>query len=91
VGRVKVHLPKLLASYTGDAREVEAEGETLAEVLEDLDRRFPGLRFRIVDEQDGLRPHIRFFVNREQVRGLDVSLETGDQVHIFQALSGGLL
>jgi molybdopterin converting factor small subunit len=87
---VKVHLPKLLASYTGAAREVEAVGSTLAEVLEDLDRRFPGLRFRIVDEQDGLRPHIRFFVNREQVRGLDVALGAGDEVHIFQALSGGL-
>jgi molybdopterin converting factor small subunit len=87
---MKVHLPKLLASYTGAACEVDAEGATLAQVLEDLDRRFPGLRFRIVDEQDGVRPHIRFFVNRQQVRGLDVSLETGDEIHIFQALSGGL-
>jgi molybdopterin synthase sulfur carrier subunit len=90
LGGLKIHLPKLLASYTGGSREVEAEGQTLAAVLEDLDRRFPGLRFRIVDEQDGPRPHIRFFVNREQVRRLDVALEAGDEVHIFQALSGGL-
>lgn len=90
MGRVRVHLPPLLASYTGALREVDAEGETLAEVLEDLDRRFPGLRFRIVDEQDGLRPHIRFFVDRAQVKGLDASLEAGDEIHILQSLSGGL-
>lgn len=86
---MKVHLPPLLAAYTGDVREVEADGASLAELLEDLDRRFPGIRFRIVDEQDGLRPHVRFFVNREQVRGLDVALSPSDEVHIFQALSGG--
>ena len=86
---MKVHLPRLLAAYCGDVQEVEAEGTTLLELLDDLDRRFPGVRFRIVDEQDGLRPHVRFFVNREQVRGLDAVLRESDEVHIFQALSGG--
>ena len=55
----------------------------------DLDRRYPGLRFQIVDEQDGLRPHVKFFVNKAQVRGLDAPLRPTDEVHIFQALSGG--
>jgi molybdopterin synthase sulfur carrier subunit len=47
------------------------------------------MRFRIVDEQDGIRPHVRFFVNRERVRSLDVRLRPTDEVHIFQGLSGG--
>ena len=68
---------------------MEAEGATLKELLEDLDRRHPGIRFRIVDEQDGVRSHVKFFVNREQVKELDVALSPGDEVHIFQALSGG--
>jgi molybdopterin converting factor small subunit len=75
-------------SYT-EERHVEADGATLAALLEDLDQRYPGLRFRIVDEQDGIRPHVRFFVNGEQVRGLDTALAPEDEVHIFQALSGG--
>ena len=62
----KVLIPSPLRSYTG-AREVEATGATLGELLADLDRRYPGLRFRMIDEQDGMRPHIRFFVNGEQV------------------------
>ena len=86
---MKVHIPQPLLSYTDRVREVEADGRTLAELLLDLDRRSPGLRFRIVDEQDGMRPHVKFFVNREQVRGLAVSLGPNDDVHIFQALSGG--
>jgi molybdopterin converting factor small subunit len=86
---VKVYIPQPLLSYTERQREVEAEGGTLAELLLDLDRRYPGLRFRILDEQDGMRPHVKFFVNREQVRGLEVPLRPQDEVHIFQALSGG--
>lgn len=47
-------------------REVEASGATLAELLADLDRQYPGIRFRVIDEQNNMRPHIRFFVNGEQ-------------------------
>jgi molybdopterin synthase sulfur carrier subunit len=83
-----VLIPSPLHSYTG-AAEVEAEGATLDEVLRDLDRRHPGLRFRIVDEQDRMRPHVRFFVDGEQVFGLDQPLGPGQSVQIVQALSGG--
>jgi molybdopterin converting factor small subunit len=83
-----VLIPSPLHSYTG-AAEVEAEGATLGEVLRDLDRRHPGLRFRIVDEQDRMRPHVRFFVDGEQVFALDQPLEPGQSVQIVQALSGG--
>jgi molybdopterin converting factor small subunit len=83
-----VLIPSPLRSYTGE-REVEAAGATLAEILADLERRYPGLRFRMVDEQDRMRPHIRFFVNGEQVFDLARPLRPGDSVQIVQALSGG--
>jgi molybdopterin converting factor small subunit len=52
---VKVLLPTPLVEYTANRREVEAEGATLAELLADLDRRYPGIRFRMIDEQDAIR------------------------------------
>lgn len=55
----------------------------------DLDRRYPGLRFRMIDEQDRMRPHIRFFINGEQTFDLAHSLRPTDAVQIVQALSGG--
>ncbi len=85
---MKVIVPSPLLSYTRE-REVEASGRTLAELMTDLDRRYPGLRFRMVDEQDRLRPHIRLFVNGEQARELGTAVGPGDEVQIVQALSGG--
>ena len=86
---MKVLLPTPLASYTANRREVEAGGATLDELFDDLDRRYPGLRFRVIDEQDAIRPHMRIFVNGEQVWRLDTPLGPGDRVQILQALSGG--
>lgn len=86
---MRVSIPQPLLSYTQRASCVEAEGASLADLLLDLDRRYPGIRFRIIDEQDRIRPHVRFFVNRELAVHLDVPLSPGDEVHIFQALSGG--
>ncbi len=85
---MKVLIPTPLRSYT-KAGEVEAAGATLAEVVADLDRRYPGLRFRMVDEQDAVRPHIRVFVNGEQVFELSHRLRPTDALQIVQALSGG--
>ncbi len=85
---MKVLIPSPLFSYTQKA-EVEATGGTLIDLLADLDRQYPGLRFRVVDEQDQIRPHIRFFVNGEQVFDLAKSLNASDAVQIVQALSGG--
>jgi molybdopterin converting factor small subunit len=68
---------------------VEAAGATVGELLADLDRRYPGIRFRMIDEQDAVRPHVRIFVNREGVAGLERALAPGDEVQILQALSGG--
>lgn len=86
---MKVLIPGPLRSYTGERHEVEADGATLAELLCDLDRRYPGMRFRMIDEQDAIRRHIRIFVNGDQVRALDVALSSTDEVIILQALSGG--
>jgi molybdopterin converting factor small subunit len=85
---VKVLIPSPLLSYTKRS-EVEATGSTMAELLADLDRQFPGLRFRVVDEQDRMRAHVRFFVNGKQTFDLALPLAAGDRVHIVQALSGG--
>jgi molybdopterin converting factor small subunit len=85
---MRVSIPSPLLSYTGST-EVEAEGATLAELLLDLDRRFPGIRFRVIDEQDRMRKHMRFFVNGDQVFGLDRALGPGDAIVLVQALSGG--
>ena len=84
-----VHIPTALRSYTAQQSEVQAEGTTLAAVLSELDRRYPGLRFRIITEQDTIRAHIRIFVNDEQARDLSAALRPDDQIHIVCALSGG--
>lgn len=86
---MKVHVPTPLRSYTNKEGVVECSGATVAEVLADLDRRFPGFRFRIIDEQDGIREHIKIFVNEEQARHLAVPVASSDVLHIICALSGG--
>jgi molybdopterin converting factor small subunit len=85
---MKVLIPSSLLSYT-KAPKVEATGATLLELLADLDRRYPGLKFRVVDEQGQMRGHMRFFVNNEQVFDLSHALRTTDEVYLLQALSGG--
>jgi len=85
---MKVLIPSALRSYT-EHSETEASGATLAAALADLERRYTGIRFRIIDEQDRIRRHIRIFVNGEQVRSLSQPLAASDEVIIVQALSGG--
>ena len=85
---MKVLIPSPLLSYTGE-REVEASGATVAELIADLDRQYPGLRFRVIDEQDRMRVYMRFFVNGEQVLETARPLRPTDTVQIVQALSGG--
>jgi molybdopterin synthase sulfur carrier subunit len=86
---VKVHIPTPLRSYTGQQDEVEAEGATVGELLADLNNRYPGFRFRIIDEQDSIRQHIKIFVNSEQARGLKAAIGPQDEVWVLCALSGG--
>ena len=85
---MKVLIPSPLHSYTGRS-QVEAAGATLAALLADLERRYPGIRFRMVDEQDRIRRHMRVFVNGDQVFDLARALRPSDEVIIVQALTGG--
>jgi molybdopterin converting factor small subunit len=78
-----------LRSYTQQQSVVEADGDDVAAVLTDLDRRYPGLRFRMVDEQDRVRKHMKVFVNDESVRDLTAPVTPHDEITIMQALSGG--
>ena len=85
---MQVLIPGALQSYTR-AAQVQATGDTLHALFADLDRRYPGLRFRVVDEQSRLRPNMRVFVNGNGVRELAHALQPDDFVAIVLALSGG--
>ena len=84
-----VRIASPLGSYTLGAPCVTVAGTTLREILANLDQRFPGIRFRMVDEQDRIRPHMRLFVNTSEAKGLSESVHAGDTVHVICALSGG--
>jgi hypothetical protein len=85
---MRITIPSPLLSYTG-RREVAAAGTTVGELLLDLDRQFPGLRFRMVDEQDQIRPHMRVFIDARESRDLHAPVPPDATLHIVQALSGG--
>jgi molybdopterin synthase sulfur carrier subunit len=86
---VIVRIPGLLRSYTGGSATVELRAATLAEALTALDARFPGLRFRIVDEQGAIRPHIKLFIDGELARHLAAPVAQCRELMIIGALSGG--
>ena len=86
---MKVRIPTPLRSYTAQQSVVDVDAGDLAAVFAELDRRYPGLRFRVVDERGQLRRHMKVFVNEEAVRDLSTTLDPGDEVTIMQALSGG--
>jgi molybdopterin converting factor small subunit len=89
MSQVEVRLAALLHSYTQGAAVVQARGATIAEVLDDLDRRYRGIRFRLMDEQDRLRPHMRLFLNGADARDVARPVADGDEIYIVGALSGG--
>ena len=86
---MRVRIPDPLRSYTEQHKVVDAAGTTVGAVLADLDRRYPGIRFRMVDEQNRIRKHMKVFVNDEAVRDLDTAITDRDEITIMQALSGG--
>jgi len=86
---VQVLVPSQLTSYTDGATRVAAAGATVGAVLDDLDARFPGLKFRVVDEQDRVRKHMRLFVGQSETRDVTRALGPADELLIFGALSGG--
>ena len=86
---MNVRIPTPLRSYTEQRSVVDAAGTTVDAVLLDLDRQFPGIRFRMVDEQGRIRRHMRVFVNEEPARDLGAAVAPTDELTIMQALSGG--
>ena len=84
-----VFIPSPLRSYTKERSEVSANGATIGGLLDDLNRQYPGIRFRMIDEQEQIRTHIKIFLNREQIRELTTPLKQSDEILIVCALSGG--
>lgn len=89
---IDVRVPTVLRQHTAGEAKVPAEGATLAEVIDDLERRHPGIKDRLVDERGGLHRFINLYVNDEDVRylaGIDTPIEAGDTVSILPAVAGG--
>ncbi|MDG4808148.1 MoaD family protein [Micromonospora sp. WMMD1120] len=89
---IEVRIPTILRSYTGGAKVVEGTGDTLADLLADLDSRHGGLRGRLITETGTLHRFVNVYVNDEDVRflgALDAKLSDGDSVTILPAVAGG--
>ncbi|HLL68554.1 MAG TPA: MoaD family protein [Micromonosporaceae bacterium] len=89
---IEVRIPTILRSYTGGAKAVEGTGETVAELLADLDAKHPGLRGRLITDEGSLHRFVNVYVNDEDVRflgALEAKLADGDNVTILPAVAGG--
>jgi molybdopterin synthase sulfur carrier subunit len=84
-----IHLASPLRSYAAEKAIVEHEARSVAELLDTMDASYPGIRFRMIDEQDAIRRHIRIFVNGALIDNLTRPLHPSDTVHILCAISGG--
>jgi len=89
---VNVKIPITLRSFTSGRIEVTAEGASVMEMIDDLERSYPGIREKILDDEDNLRRAQNIYLNNRDVRfirGLDTPLNHGDEVAIFIAIAGG--
>ena len=89
---VSVRIPTILRTYTGGESEVSANGATLADVLDDLDATYPGIKGRILDEGGQLRRFVNVYVGNDDVRFLDelaTATPDGVQVSVIPAVAGG--
>jgi sulfur-carrier protein len=86
---VRVRLAPLLFSYTGGLKVVEVEATTVGDAIAAVDGRFPGIRFRVIDEQGQIRPHINIFLGEQNVRDLHIPIGSDTEIYIVGALSGG--
>jgi len=89
---IEVRVPTILRSYTGGQKVVTGSGDTLAELLANLDAQYPGLRGRLVTEDGTLHKFVNIYVNDEDVRflgALDAKLNDGDTVTVLPAVAGG--
>jgi molybdopterin synthase sulfur carrier subunit len=89
---VQVRIPTILRTYTDGASEVSADGGTLAEVLDSLESKYPGIRARILDDAGKLRRFVNVYVGEEDVRfasGLETPTPEGAKVSVIPAVAGG--
>ena len=89
---IEVRIPTILRSYTGGAKVVEGSGDTLADLIADLDSRHGGLKARLVTDAGALHRFVNVYGNEEDVRflgALDAKLNDGDSVTILPAVAGG--
>jgi molybdopterin converting factor small subunit len=89
---IDVRIPTILRSYTGGAKAVSGAGDSLAELLTNLDGSYPGLRARLITPEGGLHRFVNIYVNDEDVRflgSLDAKISDGDTVTILPAVAGG--
>src|SRR5919202_258477 len=89
---IEVRVPTILRSYTGGAKVVEGSGETLNDLINDLDAKHPGLRGRLITPEGALHRFVNIYVNDEDVRflgALDAKLSDGDVVAVLPAVAGG--
>ena len=89
---VSVRVPTILRTYTGGESEVSASGATLAEVLDDLDANYSGIKARVLDDEGNLRRFVNVYVGNDDVRfldALDTKTPEGAQVSVIPAVAGG--
>ena len=89
---IEVRIPTILRAHTGGAKAVDGSGDTIGELLADLDTRHPGLRDRLVTDEGGLHRFVNIYINDEDVRflgALDAKVNAGDTVTILPAVAGG--
>jgi len=89
---IKVRIPTPLQKLTKDKADVLAEARDIRELIENLEKNFPGIKSRLCDEKGGLRRFINIYVNEEDIRFLDLDktlLKDGDEVSIIPAIAGG--
>jgi molybdopterin synthase sulfur carrier subunit len=86
---IQVHLSSHFHQYTKGQSDTTVDAQTIEDVMRALDLQFPGLRFRMVDEQDRIRPHINVFIGNEKAGGLADKVSPDKEVHVLGALSGG--
>ena len=89
---IVVRIPTPLQKLTGDKGEVTADGTTVQDLLQDLDRQYPGLKDRLCDPNGRLRRFVNVYVNEEDIRFLkqeSTPLKDGDEVSIIPAIAGG--
>ena len=89
---VKVRIPTPLQKHTDNKVEVSVEAKNIKELIENLERNFPGIKSRICDENGKIRRFINIYVNEEDIRFLqksDTPIKDGDEVSIIPAIAGG--